>query len=69
MTATCTSHVNGRTDRRTLAAQIDRFDSMLDGLDAALLGAVKDAVSNRPALPSPRRSVPRYWRLPLTPIS
>ena len=44
MTATCTPNANGRTERRTLAAQIDRFDSMLDGLDAALLGAVKEAI-------------------------
>ncbi|MCE9530719.1 MAG: hypothetical protein K8T89_06280 [Planctomycetes bacterium] len=45
MTATCVPSANGRTDRRSLSAQIDRFDKMLDGLDSALLDAVKEAVA------------------------
>jgi hypothetical protein len=35
--------VNSRP-RQTLAGQIDRLDSILDGLDDALAGAVADAV-------------------------
>jgi hypothetical protein len=35
---------NGAAPRKTLAQQIDRLDGILDGLDAALHGAVADAV-------------------------
>jgi hypothetical protein len=35
---------NGTAPRKTLAQQIDRLDGILDGLDAALHGAVADAV-------------------------
>src|SRR5262245_17700205 len=35
---------NARMPRKTLSSQIDRLDGILDGLDAALSGAVADAV-------------------------
>jgi hypothetical protein len=42
MTATATA--NGKPQRKSLASQLDRLDSMLDGLDQGLQGAITDAV-------------------------
>jgi hypothetical protein len=39
-----TNSANGRTQRKTLSAQLDRLDSTLDGLAEALNGAVAAAV-------------------------
>jgi hypothetical protein len=48
-TETVRPSANGNSQRRSLASQLDRLDSILDGLDVALSGAisetVKDAVS------------------------
>jgi hypothetical protein len=41
---TTTTNTNGRT-RKSLAEQIDRLDSILDGLSEALQGAVAEAVT------------------------
>ena len=43
MTAATQINSNG-PPRKTLASQIDRLDSILDGLDAALAGAVQETV-------------------------
>jgi hypothetical protein len=43
MTTTTRPESNGKA-RRSLADQIDRLASILDGLDHALSGAVRDAV-------------------------
>lgn len=42
MTQTMTG--NGRTQRKSLATEIDRLDGILDGLDDALAGSVETAV-------------------------
>lgn len=42
-TATTRTPSNGQP-RQTLASQLDRLDGILDGLDAALAGAVQEAV-------------------------
>ena len=39
-----TTMSNSRTQRKSLANEIDRLDGILDGLDEALAGAVADAV-------------------------
>src|SRR5580658_5390496 len=45
MTVTLNPQVNGTTrQRKSLAGQLDRLDSILDGLDGALTGAITDAV-------------------------
>jgi len=44
MTATMNPSENGRKERRCLSTEIDRLDSILDGLDQALQGAITDAV-------------------------
>ena len=43
MSATTTTTMNGRPQRKPLADQIDRLDGILDGLADALNGAVADA--------------------------
>lgn len=43
MTATATPLANGRP-RKSLASQLDRLDSILDGLDQGLAGAITDAI-------------------------
>ena len=43
MTTAVRTNLDGQP-RKTLASQLDRLDSILDGLDRALTGAVQDAV-------------------------
>jgi hypothetical protein len=35
---------NGKMERRTLSSQLDRFDSMIDGLDGAIKEVIADSV-------------------------
>jgi hypothetical protein len=44
LTQTTRPNTNGNFQRKTLAHQLDRLDSILDGLDNALQGAITDAV-------------------------
>ena len=44
MTITANPTANGRMPRKNLSSQLDRLDSILDGLDQALAGAITDAV-------------------------
>lgn len=45
MSVTTMPHANGRQQqRKSLSSQLDRLDSILDGLDGALSGAITDAV-------------------------
>jgi len=44
MTVTLNPQLNGSRQRKSLAGQLDRLDSILDGLDGALSGAITDAV-------------------------
>ena len=44
MTTAERTNIDGQ-QRKTLASQLDRLDSILDGLDRALAGAVQEAVS------------------------
>jgi len=50
MTMTMHPGSNGRTDRRSLASEIDRFDRMIDGLDKAIPAAVAEAVKESVAM-------------------
>src|SRR5258708_7726198 len=44
MSITATPTANGKSQRKSLANEIDRLDAILDGLDSALAGAITDAV-------------------------
>jgi hypothetical protein len=44
MTVTLNPRLNGNPPRKSLAQQLDRLDSILDGLDQGLSGAIADAV-------------------------
>jgi len=44
MTVTMKPNSNGNVQRKSLASQLDRLDSILDGLDQALTGAITEAV-------------------------
>jgi hypothetical protein len=46
MTMTMTPNANGNVRRKSLSSQLDRLDSILDGLDQALTGAITDAVKD-----------------------
>jgi hypothetical protein len=44
MTVTMNSNPDGKVQRKSLASQLDRLDSILDGLDEALAGAIADTL-------------------------
>jgi hypothetical protein len=44
MTANLNPRLNGNPPRKSLAQQLDRLDSILDGLDQGLSGAISDAL-------------------------
>jgi hypothetical protein len=46
MTTTNRPLSNGNAQRKSLSSQLDRLDSILDGLDGALSGAITDAVKD-----------------------
>ena len=53
MTATMRTNSNVQP-RKTLASQLDRLDGILDGLDAALAGAVQEARGQSTTVAVPR---------------
>jgi hypothetical protein len=46
MMVTTHSNTNGKGQRKSLASQLDRLDSILDGLDEALAGAIADTLKD-----------------------